>query len=344
MTRICISGWGAVTPAGWGMPALRQAMEKDEPMPETALSRPDGTSPLSARLVPPPVQRPQFMAHARFRRASDLTHHATAAVLEALEMDGAAASARQDHVGLIACLLAGCTQYSARFFHEVLHNPSTASPLLFPETVFNAPASHIAALLGGQPRATTLIGDTGMFLQGLALGAHWLQERKVDRCIIVGAEEINWLLADATWNFDHGDILAGGAGALVLQRCPDVASGVVLETVTDAFTYSARLSRLQAASYMRRDLTDRCHSDHELLVEGTRNRPRQDAAETAVWRDWPGRRLRPKMLLGEGLMAASAWQCVLACDALVRESCPAANVSIVGCNQQAIGTRIVKCG
>ena len=39
-------------------------------------------------------------------------------------------------------------RYSERFFGEVLENPATASPMLFPETVMNAPASHMAAYLG----------------------------------------------------------------------------------------------------------------------------------------------------------------------------------------------------
>jgi hypothetical protein len=46
--------------------------------------------------------------------------------------------------------------------------------------------------------------------------------------------------------------------------------------------------------------------------------------------------------MGEGLMAASAWQCVAALDAMALGLYPAANVSVTGCNQQAIGARFVK--
>ena len=49
-----------------------------------------------------------------------------------------------------------------------------------------------------------------------------------------------------------------------------------------------------------------------------------------------------KKILGEGLMAAAAWQCVAAVDALRHNNFSAATVSIVGCNQQAIGARFVK--
>ena len=47
----------------------------------------------------------------------------------------------------------------------------------------------------------------------------------------------------------------------------------------------------------------------------------------------------PKAVLGEAFVASAGWQCVLACDALRRREFSAANVSVVGANQQAIGAR-----
>jgi hypothetical protein len=40
-------------------------------------------------------------------------------------------------------------------------------------------------------------------------------------------------------------------------------------------------------------------------------------------------------------MASAAWQCVLACDAVASRRFTAANVSLVGSNQHAIGARFV---
>ena len=61
-----------------------------------------------------------------------------------------------------------------------------------------------------------------------------------------------------------------------------------------------------------------------------------------MWNDWTGRRVSPKRILGEGMMAAAAWQCVAACDALAEKKFTAASVSLVGSNQQAIGARFVR--
>ena len=72
------------------------------------------------------------------------------------------------------------------------------------------------------------------------------------------------------------------------------------------------------------------------LVDGLQNLPRYDAAEKQAWRNWPGQRISPKKILGEGLMAAAAWQTILAIDA-VQRGATSAVVSVAGTNQQAIG-------
>ncbi len=339
MSRVFVCGFGVVSPAGWGVPALRHALDKGGPLPTQALARPGWDKPLAVRNVPEPVPRPAFMAHPRLRRTSPITQYAAAATLEALAGLKPAETKPPAKLGLVMCLHTGCIQHSYRFFDETLRDPATASPLVFPETVCAAPGSHVAALLGTVSLASTLVGDPATFLQGLALGASWLLENRVDLCLVIGAEEVNWLLADVVWHFDHQAVLSGGAGAVCLTRNADAAAGVALERVTGVHTYTALQSRAQAARQMRRELPD--GNADQLLVDGLQNRSGTDAPERAAWRDWTGPRLSPKAVLGEGLMAGAAWQCVAACDAVATRRSPAALVSIVGCNQQAIGARLV---
>lgn len=336
MSRIFISGMGAVSPAGWNVAALQLALEQGKPLPIQPLQRPGWEKSLRARLVPQPLHRPAFLAHPRVRRASPITHYAASAALEA----AAPLRAAQDGArrwGVIVCLQSGCIQYSCRFFEEALKDPATASPLLFPETVYGAPASHVAALLENVSLVHTLLGDSSAFLQGVALGVQWLEEERVDACIVIGAEENHWLLADALWHLEHSAVIGNGAGALCLCREPKMSASVELAAITDAHPYSARQSRMQAAQTMRGQLG--AGSALELLCDGLGDSPRADAPEAAAWRDWAGPRLSPKRILGEGLMAASAWQCVAACDAVAAGRCATAAVSLVGSNQQALGAR-----
>jgi 3-oxoacyl-(acyl-carrier-protein) synthase len=337
MSRIFVAGLGAVSPAGWNVAALRDALDKGEPLPVQAMTRPGWEEPLPARLVPNPPVRPEFLSHPRLRRTSPITHYAASAALEAVTGLRANPDVKNFRLGIVVCLQSGCVQYSCRFYDETLKNPAMASPLVFPETVYAAPASHVAALLENVVLACSLVGDPAAFLQGVALGAEWLEENRVDACLVIGAEETNWIMADALWHLDRHAIVTAGAGALCLCREAKLSSGIELAAITDSHTYSARHTRMQAAAAMRGQLGK--NSPKELLCDGIGNSPRTDAAEFSAWRDWTGPRVSPKRLLGEGLMAAAAWQCVSACDAVANGRFAAANVSLVGSNQQAIGAR-----
>ena len=337
MSRIFVAGLGAVSPAGWNVAALRAALEKGEPLPTQTVVRPGWEKTLQARLVPSPATRLEFLAHPRLRRSSPITHYAAAATLEALAGLRKNPAAENFRLGVIACLQSGCVQYSCRFYDETLKNPATASPLVFPETVHAAPTSHVVALLENVALAYSLVGDPSIFLQGITLGAQWLEENRVDACLVFGAEETNWIIADAFRHLNRSAIVTAGAGALCLCRDNNLSIGVELDAITDAHPYSTRQNQTQAAHAMRGQLGK--NSVGELLCDGIGNSPRADAAEHAAWIDWGGARVSPKRILGEGMMAAAAWQCVAACDALAGKKFTAANVSLVGSNQQAIGAR-----
>ena len=280
------------------------------------------------------------MAHARLRRTSPIAQHAVGAALEALGTDAAPVGNGSLRLGIVLCVMAGCVNYSRRFYDETLKDPSTASPVIFPETVFNSPASHLAALLGTTAINYTLVGDPGVFLQGIALGADWLLSERVDGCLVVGAEEIDWLTTEAFQLFDRRGAVSEGAGALYLRREPHSGSVIRLEAVTQAHSFSKRQTRAQAAQRARTEIGDA--GPKSLLCDGLQGVPRLDRAEEAAWRDWTGARLSLKMVLGEGLMAAAAWQCVAAIDALQQSGYTTATVSVVGCNQQAIAARFVR--
>ena len=212
MSRILVQGLGAVSPAGWGVPALWDALKKEQPLPTTSLARPGWKNTLSVRAVPLPAARPALLAHPRLRRASPIAQYTVATAFEALGNDATLVQAGTLRLGLVVCLLSGCVSYSRRFFEEVLLEPATASPLIFPETVFNAPASHLGAALGSNGISYSIVGDDGAFLQGLVLAAQWLGQGRVDGCLVIGAEELDWIVADARRLFQRSSVPSGGAG------------------------------------------------------------------------------------------------------------------------------------
>jgi 3-oxoacyl-(acyl-carrier-protein) synthase len=332
--NIFVHGIGAVSPAGWGVENLRQSLAQKKSIETKSLARPGWERPLRVRQVPPPLTRPAFLTHARLRRTSPITQFGVAAGLEALGNDADLITSGKLRLGIVQCVMSGCINYSRRFYDETLRDPATASPLVFPETVFNAPASHIAALLGTTAINYTIVGDPGTFLQGIALAANWLVNDRVDGCLVIGAEEIDWLTADAFRRFQRKMILSDGAGAIYLRT---EHSEIQLSKITDSHLFLQNQNRHCAAKKMRGELGEA--EKQSLLCDSTQAMPRLDSAETEAWKDWNGDRISPKTILGEGLMAAAAWQCILAVDGIREKRYPTANVSVVGCNQQAIGAQ-----
>jgi hypothetical protein len=341
VSRIFVCGLGAISPAGWGVERLHAAVARGEPIPTQTLARPGREKPLRIRNVPPPETRPDFFTHPRLRRASVITLHTVAAALEALGDDVMPVQSGALRLGIIVCTMAGSVAYSRRFYEEVLLEPASASPLLFPETVFNAPASHLAAYLGSNRTGYTLVGDEGTFLQGLAVGADWLLNDQADGVVVAGAEEMDWVVTEAMRLFHRNTIHGAGTGAIYLRREKSSAACAELSGITDPFLFTQNQSRTAAARKMRRQLP--ACQPNELLCVSAQQNPWAAAVENLAWRDWSGDRLAPKTVLGEAFAASVAWQCVAACGMIARGRFSSANVSVVGANQQAIGARFLAC-
>ena len=329
MSGIYVAGLGAVSPAGWGVPALCRAVA-GEPIQFAPVERPGWKEPLRARRAPPLVPRPACLTHPRMRRASPISQFAVAAADEAL-------NGTNGPLGIVFCTTCGCVNYSRRFFDEALRDASTASPLLFPETVFNAPASHLSAVLKSPVINYTLVGDSGIFLHGLALAAGWLEEERVSACVVVAAEEADWLTADALKHFNRSTPLAEGAAAVLLRAGQPAADVVTLDAVTSPRSFTSAKSRRVAAQGVATELAQ--HDSKQLLCTSMAGNPRIDGAESAAWRDWPGARMEVKRTFGEGFAAGAGWQCVAAIEAARRGNYAAAVVSVVGAYDEAIGAR-----
>lgn len=336
---VYIKGLGAVSPAGWGVASLRDVVQQCKSLATMDLPGPSSAPSVSVRKVPPISSKPGFFAHPRLRRTSSIAQYAVAAALEALGGERRGTGENSQRLGIIYCAMAGCVKYSQRFYDETLRDPATASPLVFPETVFNAPASHLGALLGTSAVNYTLVGDPGTFLQGLALGADWVLSGRIDDCVVIGAEELDWLVANAFRLFDPAGIVSEGAGAVYMGREPGPLGAVALHEVTAPQNLSPRQSRARAALRVRAQLKDVIAG---LLCDSCNGVERLDADEESAWRDWDSPRWSPKKICGEGFMAAAGWQCVLAADSLARGMFDSATVNVVGVNQQAIAARFLR--
>ena len=336
--QISITGTGAVSPAGWGVAALMTALTSGEKIATSMLERSVGETTFQTPVLRVPTEGATTPKFARLRRTSPISKFAAAAVAEALgDARLAEITAGRLRVGVIFTLTNGCVNYSNRFFGEALADPAFASPILFPETVFNAPSSHLSALIGSLAPNDTLIGDSAGFFTGIDIAVEWIERGDVDGCLVVSGEEIDWLSAEGLRLYSRNYIPSEGAAAIYLE----VADGPVkLQRLPDPVPYSAH-TRAEAAKICRDRLAPE-NNGRTLLVDGRAGLSRHDHAETAAWIDWSGPRWSPRKILGEAVGASCALQVVAAVEALKTGEFQNAVVTAVGGNQQAAGL-LLRC-
>jgi 3-oxoacyl-(acyl-carrier-protein) synthase len=337
-SEIRINGVGAVSAAGWSAAALADACAAGAALPTELLERVVNGATITSEVRRVPAAGPEDVPKfPRLRRASPITRFAMAAAVQAVGPAlTAAVQAGERTLGVVATMMNGCVNYSNRFYAEVLADPSLASPLIFPETVFNAPASHISAYFGSRAVSHSLLGDSANFLTGVEMAAEWLLDGRVDACLVVGCEELDWLVAEGLGLYGRGLAASEGAAAVLLERG---GSGPLIERITAPSGFAN--GRMAAAAAVRAALAADPAAD--MLVDSCTGVRWADAGEADVWGDWSGRRLSPRRVLGEPLGASAALQTVVAVAALQAGAARRALVASTGGNQQALGMALLGC-
>lgn len=333
MTPIVASGWGAVSSAGWGVPEMIDCCLSGGHAATSALERTTQageTKATQVARVPTLSDRSKLPKDARLRRAATLGKFAAAAVYEALGQEKyAAAKAGEFRVAIIAQIMNGCVAYSNRFFGEALQNPATASPILFPETVYNAPSSHLSAMLQSTAPNDTLIGDAAEWFTAIGLATEWLERGDCDACIVCAMEELDWLNAEALALYHPCFVPSEGAAAVVFERA---AYGVELLAVPEGIGYAEEPNRIAALRRVWNELG--VHDDAETLwSDGCCGVPRYDRPEKMLLDSWRGPSISIRRTLGESMGASAGLQTVAALELLKRGHAKRAAITAVGGNE-----------
>jgi 3-oxoacyl-(acyl-carrier-protein) synthase len=368
-----IAGMGWVTPLGSDLTGVWHRLLNGETASVQSISSPLGRA---YPVFPVPAEATaQAPSHPRLRRSSAISRFAVVAGLAALEDAKLKLDAETTaRTALIFAVSNGGVIYTKRFYHEIVESGAqAASPLLFPETVFNAPASHLAAILGITGASYTLVGDGAVGILALKMAEDLMTSETLDRCLVVGAEEADWLLCDAyrKWRLlrsvppiepfeqlPRGTILSEGAGAVLLSR----NGSVRLEKIAAGTNFR---KQSEAGDSVERIFAALCEGEINLVVASA-NGTFIDAAEhAAVQRNCPSAKVYAmKGALGESVGASSLWQTICGAQCLRTQLVPPdlrltqeagarvlmgpksneqlrrAVISVCGLNQQVAGLRL----
>src|SRR5881397_378593 len=322
---LAIAGMGWVTPLGGGVDSVWDKLLHGHEASATTISEQFGDRSYSVFRVPESVMA--GFAHPRLRRASVISRFAAAAGLDALRAAGLEPGSHNgERTALIFAISNGGVIYTKRFYSNIVESGAqSASPLLFPETVFNAPASHLAAILGITGATYTLVGDGAVGLAAIKMAEDLMANEPLDHCLVVGTEEVDWLSCDAyrRWRLlrltppiepfneqQRGMILSEGAGAVLLTR-----EGPLTIESADPGGYFAK--RAEARKILKRILRDLSQSEIDLVIASA-NGTFVDQAEYRALKAVVSNAFvyTAKPALGESVGAAGLWQVMLAAQAL----------------------------
>ncbi|MEZ5404910.1 MAG: beta-ketoacyl synthase N-terminal-like domain-containing protein [Verrucomicrobiia bacterium] len=324
---LAVCGQGAVTPNGLGVSSLLQS----DPWPLqkiVSLTNPDKTFPVYSVNLKEEHWKP-WQQEPRLRRASPLSFFMMEAAHQALSHEN---DISRKKIGLVAALNTGCIYYSRRFFQGILEQGQRfASPALFPETVFNSPLSHVAAVLGVKGACYSIVGDHTAWATAIQIAKTWLQsydKEKMEKVLVLGAEELDPIACEAYhlagW-FKKGWVPAEGAGALLLKRA-SVSDKICITQIHEGYPYRNR----QQAKQQAQALLEKCWPHHKILTSAQRNW--FHSIETASCKS--SQILTPShAYCGEGFTASAAWHSLRAITHLTPKT-PSLFQPIWGLNQQ----------
>ena len=271
----------------------------------------------------------------RMRRSSAISYFANAAAAAAMED---AALKPCERMALILASSNGAVIYTRRFFAEVLDRGS-GSPILFPETVYNAPTSHVAARFGIDGTALTFVGDSTAGTDALLAASEMIASGDADRCLVVAAEEADWLVWEASRQWGRaapvgGMTLTEGAVALVVG--PPGGNRPQIEAIHQGLSYSRTCPLPRGLQRILHDLSDCGPSDLVMLSASGSHKDLQEA--DAVDRMLPGiPRIAPKKCLGEAFSVSTLAQAVCSVVAVEEGSATRVTIPVVGWSGQLGG-------
>ncbi len=137
-----------------------------------------------------------FMEARFYRRLCRQSRLAVAASIEALQDSGLKITDQNRHrIGVIFGTAFGSTEQTDSFFVSLLdHGPQAAEPILFPDTVPNAPASHVAIYHQLQGPNSTFCQNHLSGECALAYGLSLLEQDQADVVLVGGVDELSGIL------------------------------------------------------------------------------------------------------------------------------------------------------
>jgi len=230
--KLPILSSGVVCPGGFGLEALRGAWH-----PSLSPNAAGTTEHDVCRVDRDAPELRRWEREPRLRRASPISYYLTEAADQALRQ---APHIDRRRTGVVGAFFLGCLVYTVRFYRQITaEGRRSASPVIFPETVFNSPLGHVVSVLGLGGPVYSQVGDTSSWSSALRPAQTWLARGTADHVLVLGAEEFETHQLDAYRAgalFRHPLCVGEGAGAILFSRAGS-GVGAAFRAIHDGFSF-----------------------------------------------------------------------------------------------------------
>lgn len=198
MTEIFITGLGTVGAYGSGAESLRRALASSEPAALSEVDRSAGyhlaQAPRRAFLVDPALLR-EWVPPGEARRMSPPSRLAVATARMACRCAGFGEGLPDEQTGVVISTAFGPSSYSEGLLKQILlEGPESASPILFMESVANAPAAQIAIASRARGPSVTICQREAGALLAVGQAAADVAAGRVPRALAGTLDEMTPLL------------------------------------------------------------------------------------------------------------------------------------------------------
>lgn len=214
MKRPVLSGLGLLSPCGVGMEPLWQLLDSGS----SGIGRLTAFSAVSGALGSEitGIDLDDIIDNRSIRRAADVSKYALAAVQLALQDAGLDSAAGEESV-MVTAVTHGAMNYT-QAYHESLctGGAEDISPILFSDSVLNAPAGNASICYEIRGAVHTIIGGPAASIKAAIMASRLLQENGIHRAVVVSAEEINELSFYCRKKFGES-AMSEGAGVFLME-------------------------------------------------------------------------------------------------------------------------------
>lgn len=206
--QIVITGTGAVSAYGLGTEAVWSALQRGERRATLIEQDAHTEQPVWGMRVGE-CQLTDLLGKRGLQYMRPSTQFLLGASLLAMqEAELAAGATNPDELGVaIGSNLAGLQSMSNYDYTAIAESPHDTSPMEAPNTLANAPASHLAIRLKARALNTTLSSGQCAGLDALGYAAKMMREKRARQIVVGGTEELN---PATLWIYRNSQVLASG--------------------------------------------------------------------------------------------------------------------------------------